>query len=226
MAKKKGICRNEECELYDMTGKEFVQEADEFNFVCEKCGEPLFELQQKPSWWKMHGKQVMIALGAVVIIALIVWGVKMCSGGETERYTGPDTTDTVSSAGPDTTKVDSVDKKEPIKIVEEPETGKGPKTGPKEKVGEGNPDGKGVSTEPINGHGTLNLGYGRYEGDIKNGQPHGHGTITYTKSHQIVSSKDFMAKPGDKFEGEFRDGRISGGIGYWYHDGDITAVKP
>lgn len=74
--------------------------------------------------------------------------------------------------------------------------------------------------------GTINLGYGRYKGDIKNGQPHGHGTITYTRSHQIVSSKDFIANPGDKFEGEFRDGRISGGIGYWYHNGDITAIKP
>lgn len=72
----------------------------------------------------------------------------------------------------------------------------------------------------------INLGYGIYRGESRNGQPHGHGTITYTRSHRIVASKDFVANPGDKFEGEFRDGMVSGGMGYWYHDGDITAVKP
>ena len=39
MAKKKGICRNEECEMCDPS---LIQEADEFNFVCEKCGQELF----------------------------------------------------------------------------------------------------------------------------------------------------------------------------------------
>jgi len=72
----------------------------------------------------------------------------------------------------------------------------------------------------------INLGYGYYKGETRNGKPHGHGTITYTRSHRIVASKDFVASPGDKFEGDFRDGMVSGGIGYWYHDGDITGIKP
>ena len=75
-------------------------------------------------------------------------------------------------------------------------------------------------------YGTVNLGYGTYTGDLKNGQPHGHGTIVYSTSHKIVNSADYYAKRGDKFEADFRDGRISGGIGYWYHDGDITAINP
>lgn len=76
------------------------------------------------------------------------------------------------------------------------------------------------------GYGTVNLGYGTYKGELKNGQPHGHGTITYRRSQRIVSSQDYVAQPGDTFEGEFRDGRINGGIGYWRHDGDITAIRP
>lgn len=76
------------------------------------------------------------------------------------------------------------------------------------------------------GVGRVNLGYGSYYGELKNGVPHGHGTITYTRSTRIVNSKDFQAQSGDKFEGEFRNGKISGGMGYWYHNGDITAVKP
>ena len=76
------------------------------------------------------------------------------------------------------------------------------------------------------GVGRVNLGYGSYYGELKNGVPHGHGTITYTRSTRIVNSKDFQAQRGDKFEGEFRNGKISGGMGYWYHNGDITAVRP
>lgn len=75
-------------------------------------------------------------------------------------------------------------------------------------------------------YGTVNLGYGTYTGDLKNGQPHGHGTIVYSTNHKIVNSADYVAKRGDKFEADFRDGRVSGGIAYWYHDGDITAINP
>ena len=84
---------------------------------------------------------------------------------------------------------------------------------------------KKVDSAPLNGRGTVNLGYGKYTGDLKNGKPHGWGTITYTKSTKIVNSKDFVANPGDTFEGEFRDGKISG-QGYWKHDGNQTVVKP
>lgn len=80
-----------------------------------------------------------------------------------------------------------------------------------------------VSKEPKSSG--INLGYGIYKGDTKNGQPHGHGIITYTRQHKIVSSKDFIAYPGDRFEGDFREGRIES-IGYWYHDGQQTAIKP
>lgn len=79
--------------------------------------------------------------------------------------------------------------------------------------------------EPVSGRGTVNLSYGTYTGELKNGKPHGYGTITYNTSCKIVSSKDFIANPGDTFEGEFREGKISG-LGYWKHGGNTTAVKP
>ena len=85
--------------------------------------------------------------------------------------------------------------------------------------------GDGGSNVVKNGVGRANLSYGTYYGELKNGVPHG-GTITYTRSTRIVNSKDFQAQRGDKFEGEFRNGKISGGMGYWYHNGDITAVRP
>lgn len=95
------------------------------------------------------------------------------------------------------------------------------KVADKKKGGDG-----GGSKVVKDGVGRVSLGYGSYYGELKNGVPHGHGTITYTRSTRIVNSKDFQAQRGDKFEGEFRNGKISGGMGYWYHNGDITAVKP
>ena len=113
----------------------------------------------------------------------------------TDSIAPVDTTTAVPTGGPDTKK-------------------------PVETTGKKEPD-----TKIVNGRGTVDLGYGTYTGDLKNGKPHGYGVITYKTSHKIVSSKDFVANPGDTFEGEFRDGRISG-LGYWKHDGNETAVKP
>ena len=123
--------------------------------------------------------------------------------------------------------------KEPETVVEQPkpvapETPKDTATVAPEEPKVATPEPKRVDpkpTTPQNGRGTVDLGYGTYTGDLKNGKPHGYGTITYKKEQKIVPSKDFVAQPGDTFEGEFRDGRISG-LGYWNHNGNKTAVKP
>lgn len=83
-----------------------------------------------------------------------------------------------------------------------------------------------VPNKPVYSKGKANLGYGVYNGELKNGQPHGYGTLTYTEAHQIVPSKDYIAQPGDTFEGNFRDGKIAGGMGYWRHDGKVTPIMP
>ncbi len=76
-----------------------------------------------------------------------------------------------------------------------------------------------------NGRGTINLGYGKYTGDIKNGKPHGYGKITFTKNHRLSSTRSEEASPGDTYEGDFRDGRISG-AGYFTHNGNRMFFKP
>lgn len=219
MAKKKGICRNEECEMCDPS---LIQEADEFNFVCEKCGQELFPIEGEigpggGGWkkWAIIGAAVVVLGGGGAFFAL-------SGGDEAPKKVAKATMPKPPVQKPDTVK--------PVK----PEPTAPAQEGEKEASGQETKPATSQPTTPTsiapkpvkNGSGSVNLGYGKYVGDLKEGKPHGHGTITYTKSHQIVSSKDFVANPGDKFEGEFRDGRISGGIGYWYHDGDITAIKP
>ena len=64
MAKKKGICRNEECEMCDPSK---IQEADEFNFVCEKCGHELFPVGGIVPPPGGIGKWVIIGAAVVVL---------------------------------------------------------------------------------------------------------------------------------------------------------------
>ena len=219
MAKKKGICRNEECEMCDPS---IIQEADEFNFVCEKCNQELFPVggtgpDPDGKWkkWVIIGAAVAVLVGGGAFFAF--------SGGDEAPKKGANT----SVSKPPVQKPDRVKTDNQKPATPTPDGGKGTSAQSTNPHPAGSlPPATSKPKSVKNGFGSVNLGYGKYEGDLKNGKPHGHGTITYTRSHQIVSSKDFVANPGDKFEGEFRDGRISGGIGYWYHDGDITAIQP
>ncbi len=208
-----GICLNDK-DCSKCKAKEVQQITARKEFVCEECGKPLRECPPPRSFWDKYGK-LIIAAAVVVIAVIAVVCVMFIPGGKDEPQVEADTTQ-VDSVKVDTTKVDTV-KTEPVvekpatepEPVKEPEPAKEPKKAP----------------VALNGRGTVNLGYGTYTGDLKNGKPHGYGTITYTKSTKIVSSKDFVASPGDTFEGDFRDGRISG-QGYWTHDGNQTVVKP
>lgn len=206
-----GICLNDK-DCSKCKAKEVQQITARKEFVCEECGKPLRECPPPRSFWDKYGK-LIIAAAIVVIAAIVVLCVTLIPGGKTESQEGIDTTEVdivkVDTAKVDTTKVDTV------------------KVG-STKVGTTKVDTAKVEPKPVTNptYGTVNLGYGTYTGDLKNGKPHGHGIITYTKSTKIVNSKDFIANPGDTYEGDFRDGRISGGIGYWSHDGNQTAVKP
>lgn len=195
-----GICLNDSCSK--CKSKEVQQIAARKEFVCAECMKPLRECPPPQTFWQKNGK---IVIGAVAVAVLAVAGIVIGTsrGGNAEPEVKPVVVeDTIKK---DTVAVDTT------KVVK-PETDK--------KVKKDD-----HKTKPITGRGTVYFDYGKYTGDLKNGKPHGYGTITYTKTTQIVSSKDFVANPGDTFEGEFRDGRISG-QGYWTHDGNQTAVKP
>lgn len=71
---------------------------------------------------------------------------------------------------------------------------------------------------------SINLGYGIYRGEKTSDgkRPEGHGIITFTSSHRIVSWMDYVASPGDTFEGEFRNGAIQ--YGYWKRKSDGNTI--
>lgn len=207
-----GICLNDGCSK--CKSKEVQQIAARKELVCAECGKPLRECPPPKSWWDKNGKMVIGLVVLVVIAACVVLAFLLPGGCNRAQGNGQDTT-TVDTAKVDTTKRDTT-KVDTTKIdtvkVDTPKVKKNPGPTPPP-----------VKKDPT--YGTVSLGYGTYTGDLKNGKPHGRGTIVYRKTHRIVDSKDFYANPGDRYEGDFRDGRISS-MGTWYHDGNQTAVKP
>ena len=207
MAKKIGICKNIDCDNYNKRVEiEFGGE-----FECPLCHQPLKEGKAISDEEKeKKKKKVLMIVGGLIVVAAIAISVILSMGKE------PKGDDSVNFPVEESVVKDSADVEEVL--VEEPAS---------ESVSEPEATKEPEATTPqvLDGKGTIDLGYGTYHGDLKNGKPHGYGTITYKEKHQIVSSKDFIANPGDTFEGEFRDGRISG-LGYWKHDGNQTAIKP
>ena len=61
-----------------------------------------------------------------------------------------------------------------------------------------------------NGQGVIDLGYAKYEGDIKNGKPHGNGTMTFKEIHVIPGAKgNIEAKAGEYAIGGWRNGEVN-----------------
>lgn len=209
---KYGICLNDECTL--CKEKKVQQIPMRKDLVCSECGKPLRECPPPPTG--PNKKLIGIIAGAIVGVAAIGGGIyALTSGGEkvdvgeTEGVKPPvkvQVQDTVRKDTVSATFDNTAEKAEP----KDNSTATTPKKPQPEK--------------PLNGYGTVNLGYGTYTGDLKNGKPHGHGTITYRSTHTITGS--YQANPGDKYEGDFRDGRVSGGLGYWTHDGNVTTINP
>ena len=196
MAKIKGVCHNYEgC---DMASEKVVQEVEKSNFVCQECGKPLYPVkQQTQPWWKKHQRELTLGAGVLIIGGGITGGILAFSGDKEEPAKEPAKVETEKV---DSTKVDSVAQPP----AEGPEVQE-PITVPKPKDKDNEPGGGDASPT------SKNLGYGKYEGAMENGQPHGTGTIYYTTRHQVVPSKDIYAESGDYVTGSFRDGKLMSG---------------
>lgn len=216
-----GICTNKDKDgegnaCPKCASKEVQQVRQGRDFVCSECGEPLMKTRAPKTFWEKY--KIAVIGGAAVL--LIVGGIVLWSKGGGESVpqdqgtdsTGVDTvvkTDSDSvKTGTDSLKIDTVKKEDPKQV--EPE-----KTEPAKKPEPRTPK------LPSN---TLDLGYATYTGDIRNGRPHGNGTITYRRAHRIVETKDDVASRGDYVVGQFRDGKLL--MGTWYQaDGNQATVK-
>ena len=205
MAKIKGVCHNYEgC---DMASEKVVQEVEKSNFVCQECGKPLYPVkQQTQPWWKKHQRELTLGAGVLIIGGGITGGI-LAFGGDKEEPAK------VQTEKVDSTKVDTVAQPGGGGGVNQPGGGGGVKQpggggGVKQPGGGGGVKQPGGDPAPST---SKNLGYGKYEGAMENGQPHGRGIIYYNTRHQVVPSKDIYAESGDYVDGSFRDGKLVSG---------------
>ena len=69
---------------------------------------------------------------------------------------------------------------------------------------------------------TIDLGYATYTGEVKNGKPHGEGTLTFKVPHRLDSHDDDrnIAEAGDRLEGSFYQGHLD--YGTWHKQDGST----
>ena len=189
-----GICLNDQCSK--CKSKEVQEIGARKEFVCAECGKQLRECPRPKTRWEKNGKMVIIiAVAAVVAVAVGIY-LSLNSNNNKSVNNEPELNEQV--------KVDTT-KTEPA-IIETPKA--------IENKSNENP----VKKEPTKTTGTLNLSYGKYTGEIKNGKPNGQGRLVYTKEHLINKNdlKERMAQPGEYVQGIFVNGEIT--IGQYFDE--------
>lgn len=115
------------------------------------------------------------------------------------------------------------DKVEEAPAEEESKADETPKEETKKDTGKSTSSSSSSSqTQPQTGSGTVNLGYGTYTGNLKNGKPDGTGKLTFTRSYQLNS--EYTAEPGEYVQGIFENGKPSF-VTYYKKDGSVTKIK-
>jgi len=205
MAKIKGMCRNEDCEMCDQ-----IQEAEKSNFKCEKCGKDLIPFGNKISepGGGPNKKLIAIIAGVVVLLAIIGGVIALGGSGEEAPKQEPVTVAPVDSdsikaaqmAAENQKLKDSLAAAEAAKQKAEEEAKNKP-----EEVKKPQP--------PTGGGGSKNLGYATFKGSWPNDV---NGRMVFKTSH-VIDSKDpkgRVAEAGDYVIGEWADGHLVQGI--WY----------
>ncbi len=218
MAKKKGICRDEECPMFNQ-----VQEAEENEFFCKECNQPLFPIGPgggggDDSWLKKHAKQIAIGVGALAILGGGGYGIStmMSDDKPAVENTNPEPKQEQPAT---TVNTDSLEKVRQDSILKAKEDSI--KKALEENNSGSKPDGgKTVTTPtpaPVASPKSLNLGYATYKGRTRNGKPEDtNGVLTFRSSHVIDSNdpKGRMADAGDYVIGQFSDGHLVVGTHY------------
>lgn len=227
---RKGICRNYgECEK--AVPGEIIEVEDGQPFECPDCHEPLTEVGDDGKPLKTGSRQVgggktggnngpkpivyVIVAAVVVIIALIAWFLLSRSNSTDEKEITP--VEIVDQPA-----VDSIVAEEPAEkeIAQPEETAKEPATNVNNNGNTGKNGGEANTST-----GNHKLGYGTWKGSMKNGKPHGSGTMTYS-SEKVIDPRDSkgrVAQPGEYIIGEWDNGNLV--QGRWFkNDGSKEVI--
>ena len=211
MAKIKGMCRNEDCEMCDQ-----IQEAEKSYFKCEKCGKDLIPFGNKTSepGGEPNKKLIGIVAGAVVVLAIIGGVIALGGSGEEAPKQEPVAVAPVDSDSIKAAKMAAENQKlkDSLAAVEAANA-------KKQKAPAAKPAAP-AAPKPAASGGSKNLGYATFKGSWPNDV---NGRMVFKTSH-VIDSKDpkgRVAEAGDYVIGEWADGHLVQGI--WY--GSDNQVK-
>lgn len=210
---KKFKCMNiGNCDLAN-TGEVF-EIAEGEQEICPKCGSTMI-VEAKGG----IPTKLVAAIGGVAALAAVIGGIAYFSGGSETPTPAAPATDTALVVRVDS---DSIKKGEAAALQAKEDSAKAAKEAEyaaqgKDDKKEGKDDevDKPIKLQPT----SYNLGYGRYEGPMSGGKPHGFGgSITVTSRHTIdlkkASGETVEVGPGDKImnvkmeNGRLRQGEI------------------
>ncbi|MDR0864446.1 MAG: hypothetical protein LBO74_05880 [Candidatus Symbiothrix sp.] len=177
------------------------------DFVCPECNSDLLEEHTGKKGGKGAPKKGLL-IGAIAAVVLLGGAAAFFLTKDKEEIATEETTITPPAALEEPIVVE-----EPI-VIDTPVVAEPPI---EEQVVE-----KPVVKEPVvkeskpsaPSSGTLNLGYGTYTGQIKNGKANGSGRLVFKTNH-IISEYDKgqkrTAEPGDYIEGQFENNNFYSG---------------
>lgn len=241
MAIKKGRCSNYDgCSKAD---KDEIIEVDEFDdFVCPECGHALEPLLSEKK--KSNNKMLFIIGGSVVALGIIgAIAFALIGSKSVEKEIDPMTTEIAPVDTVEINKGDAINRNDTLVIKIEGHENLPQKNDSivevaevvPEEIGErpvvepaptSKPETKTTPASSNSAHTSSHkLSYGTWTGGMKNGKPHGTGTLTYSTSQTIDSRdpKGRVAQPGEYIVGEWENGHLV--QGRWFKkDGSKEAV--
>lgn len=202
---RKGICRNYgECDK--AVPGEIIEVEPGQPFTCPECGSPLTEVDDDGKIIKGqpiggtrttggNKKNIILYIIGAAVIAVII--IILCLLLRTPaEQPEPEATPVETIATP---------QQEPVETIVEPVVVEDPKIQEPPVVKDP------VKTNPTTPKPTTNkLGYGTWTGSMKNGKPHGQGTLTYS-SERVIDPRDpkgRVAQPGEYIIGEWDNGSL------------------
>ena len=204
MAKIKGMCRNEDCEMCDQ-----IQEAEKSNFKCEKCGKDLIPFGNKTSEPGSGPNKKLIAIiaGVVVLLAIIGSIIALSGSGEEAPKQEP-----VAVAPVDSDSIKAAQMAAENQRLKDSLAAVEAANAKKQEAPVAKPAAAPAAPKPA-ASGSKNLGYATFKGSWPNDV---NGRMVFTSSH-VIDSKDpkgRVAEAGDYVIGEWADGHLVQGI--WY----------
>ena len=220
-----GICLNDNCPK--CKEKEVQQIPARKEFVCTnpECGKPLRECPPPPKGIKPK------LIGGIVAALVVIGGgagAFFAMGGEEEKVP--------EKKQPAVEVVDTTAAK-PVAEEAAPapaEKAKPEAPAPKEEKTATAPAKTEKAEKPSapktvqNGRGTVNLGYGSYSGELRNGKPDGAGVLTFKSHHKagrnFKTGEDVYGEPGETVDGVFSNGFLQVGT-ISKKDGNVIKIK-